>query len=219
MRRSGAAGGFGGRTAPRMTRNAKARDVLEVILTIVLRCEPTGRDARLGKGERGGFGGSAEVRRPGAETCAHLISEPSQPGGSTARSRRRDRSTRASERGRVGRAGPHLVRFARERANAVTGRDVRSPDVWRRARSSAAPSAVQREEKLRRFGRVWLQNRRRFSVAFKSHINENKAEVFAKIQHCRPILLLAPSVTSTRLPLTRTDPEMLPEPTEPRSVL
>ena len=137
MRRSGAAGGFGGRTAPRMTRNAKARDVLEVILTIVLRCEPTGRDARLGKGERGGFGGSAEVRRPGAETCAHLISEPSQPGGSTARSRRRDRSTRASERGRVGRAGPHLVRFARERANAVTGRDVRSPDVWRRARSSA----------------------------------------------------------------------------------
>ena len=86
MRRSGAAGGFGGRTAPRMTRNAKARDVLEVILTIVLRCEPTERDARLGKGERGGFGGSAEVRRPGAETCAHLISEPSQPGGSTARS-------------------------------------------------------------------------------------------------------------------------------------
>ena len=167
MRRSGAAGGFGGRTAPRMTRNAKARDVLEVILTIVLRCEPTERDARLGKGEGGGFGGQQRSVGP-ARRPARLISEPSQPGGSTARSRRRDRSTRASERGRVGRAGPHLVRFARERANAVTGRDVRSPDVWRRARSSAAPGAVQREEKLRRFGRVWLQNRRRFSVAIES---------------------------------------------------
>ena len=93
------------------------------------------------------FRGSAEVRRAGAEACAHLISEPSQPGGSTARSRRRDPSTRASERGKFGRAGPRLVRFARERPNAVTGRDVRSPDVWRRARSSAEPSAVQREEK------------------------------------------------------------------------
>ena len=53
----GGRGWFRGPNGPRMTRNAKARDVLEVILTIVLRCEPTERDARLGKGERGGFEG------------------------------------------------------------------------------------------------------------------------------------------------------------------
>ena len=220
MRRSGAAGGFGGRTAPRMTRNAKARDVLEVILTIVLRCEPMERDAGVGKGERRGFGvsGGPSARRGDLRAfdfrtiAAWRFDGSLDRDGATARrgprnvgeSAARDpTSSDSPEKEQTRSRGGMCAHLTCGVAPVIVPRRARSNERKSFASSDACGSKIAGD----------LQWRSSLIIM------RMLSEVFAEIQHCSPILLLAPSVTSTRLPLTRTDPEMLPEPTEPRSVL